>query len=203
MLSQLLYWNVRSSDWWERTESQFSEDNWICNFRMSQETFEFFCHNVRSAMALSGMIFREWFFLITRNGTLLFCKPWWMEKADFGMFLLDLPKVMPQFRRSGVRCCMDAGLLTAAKQTFNSIISKVKVCRLKGKWRCLMKRNDVAKCSGMNGRTFSCPEVVVYFSLLLNSAQSCFHTCDRQLWCVVHLVSPLCMLFILLGSIVC
>ncbi|KAK6493735.1 protein ANTAGONIST OF LIKE HETEROCHROMATIN PROTEIN 1-like, partial [Huso huso] len=50
--------HIRSTDWWERIVGNFTDAQWLNNFRMSQETFEYLCQRLAPTLQRSATKFR-------------------------------------------------------------------------------------------------------------------------------------------------
>uniref|UniRef100_UPI00358E9383 uncharacterized protein isoform X1 n=1 Tax=Myxine glutinosa TaxID=7769 RepID=UPI00358E9383 len=53
-----LWTHLTSSDWWDRVACNFTDAQWVENFRMSRETFDYICHNLTPVLQRSDTRFR-------------------------------------------------------------------------------------------------------------------------------------------------
>lgn len=118
---------------------------------MSKEMFLFICRRVQPAMEKQATSFRlcvhlqQWA-MVENEGMLFPGEPWDIGGHEMGYYILG-DAAYPQMSWL-MKPFMDNGRLTAQQHRFNSKISRARVVvenafgKLKGRWRCLMKRND-------------------------------------------------------------
>ncbi|KAI1898755.1 hypothetical protein AGOR_G00075640 [Albula goreensis] len=200
-----LTWSYpRSDDWWTEIACNYTDDQWLQDFRLSRETFSYICVNIRGLMEkkdtnfrlciplkkrvaialfklastaeyrLIGGLFgavvdgkgrfwdvcvgspgsthdarvlrRSQFFVNATNGTLFPGKLRNIGGQDVGYYILgDAAYPLQSWL---LKPYQDTGRLTAEKEQYNVTTSRARAIvehsfgRLKGRWRCLLKRND-------------------------------------------------------------
>ncbi|KAF3851985.1 hypothetical protein F7725_005340 [Dissostichus mawsoni] len=115
-----LWVNNRTSAWWETVVPTYTDVQWIKDFRMSKHSFQYLCSRLEATLGRRDTNYRE-------------CVPV-RKKIDIALWKLATNS---EYR--------------TISHLFGVGISTVCCCvhdlhpafgRLKGRWRCLMKRND-------------------------------------------------------------
>ncbi|CAH2318916.1 Hypothetical predicted protein [Pelobates cultripes] len=156
----------RANKWWDVTVPGFTHTQWVHNFRMSEETFLYLCAKLRPAMEKQTTNFRACLLVRKRVAIALWKLATNSEYRSIGhlygvskssvcrcvedfckaVCTLLAPEIIhfPDWQKLKA----DNGRLTPEQQTYNKKTSRAWVVvenafgRLKGRWRCLMKRND-------------------------------------------------------------
>ncbi|XP_060761383.1 uncharacterized protein LOC132871280 [Neoarius graeffei] len=84
----------RTSEWWDTIVPSFSTAQWIENFRMSEETFDYLCNKLRPAMKLQDTTFRRCMSLKKRVAVALWKFATGSEYRSVGhLFGVSIPSV--------------------------------------------------------------------------------------------------------------
>ncbi|XP_048873947.1 uncharacterized protein zgc:113227 isoform X3 [Brienomyrus brachyistius] len=122
----------RAQLWWDTVVPDFNSEQFLQNFRMSRESFDYICRRLRSSLQKRNTNFRLAIPVEKRVGIAL----WKLAtNSEYRSTWLMKPFA-------------DTGKLNAQQQRFNARLSSARAIvettfgKLKGRWRCLLKRND-------------------------------------------------------------